>query len=89
MKKSHRGFCPDILEKSTKEWPVGSHIIMNIAPRVPCEIPLIETGYKYRSQKVLGSIATELYRSNEPDVAYLSCFPDKYTNVSICLVVNP
>ena len=56
---------------------------MKITPRVPGGRPLMATGYKYISQRVLGFIATQGAGSTEPGVTYLSRYPDNYYNVSI------
>ena len=69
-----------------KEWPGGSHIFMKSTPRVIDDRPLMAIGYKYRSQKFLGFIATEGGVSNVPVVPYLSCCFYNYLNVSICLI---
>ena len=78
-----------MLEKLTKEWPVGSHIVMKITPRVTGYKPLMAIVYKYRYQKVLVFIATEGTGSTETGVPYLSCFPDNSSNVSILSVLHP
>ena len=49
----------------------------------------MDTGYKYNSQKVLESIATEGCGSTNPGDTYLSRFPDTYYNISIISVVHP
>ena len=49
----------------------------------------MDTGYKYKSQKVLESISTEGYGSTNPGDTYLSHFPDTYYNISIIPVVHP
>ena len=46
VKTRHEGFCLSTLEKSTKEWPVGYHIVMNITPIVPGDRPILAIGYK-------------------------------------------
>ena len=45
--------------------------------------------YRCISQKVLGFIATEGGRSNDPGVPYLSIYLENYSNVSICPVLCP
>ena len=57
-----------MLEKLTKEWPVGSCIVMKINPRVTGYKPLMAIVYKYRYQKVLVFIATEGTGSTETGV---------------------
>ena len=88
MKTSHKGFCLATLEKLMKDWPGGSYLVLKSTQRFPGESPLLAIGYKYNSRKVLGFIATEGSGSTEPGDLYLSCFPDIYYNVSVCLVVR-
>ena len=45
-KTSHKGFCLDMLETLTKDWPGGSYLVMKITPIFPVEIPLLDIGYK-------------------------------------------
>ena len=55
-----------------KYCPGGSYIVMKSTPRVYDGRPLLNIGYKYNSNKVLGFIATEGDGSNEPgDTIYL------------------
>ena len=58
VKKSHKGVFLATFEKSTKECLGQSHLVMNINPRVPGDIPLMYIGHIYRSQKILGFIDT-------------------------------
>ena len=41
VKMSHKGFCLATLEKSTKEWPLGSYNFTKSTPRYPGGIPLM------------------------------------------------
>ena len=87
VKMSHKGFWQTTLEKLTKEWPVGSYIVMKSNPRVPGDRPLMAIWYKYYSRKVLGFISTEGAGSTEPGDPYLSCCLGKFSNVSFIPVV--
>ena len=58
-KTSHKEFSLATLEKLMKYWPGGSYLIINIPPKVPGDIPLMNIGYKYNYRKVLGFISTE------------------------------
>ena len=62
---------------------------MNSTPIVPGGRPLLDIGYKYNPRKIPGFIATEGGGSTEPGDPYLSCFPNIYSNVSVCPVVCP
>ena len=44
-KMSHKGFCLATLEKSTKDWPGGSYLVLKITPRFPGDITLMAIGY--------------------------------------------
>ena len=61
---------------------------MNITPRVLGERPLLATGYKYNSSKVLAFIATQGVVSTGPCDPYLSRFPEIHYNVSVFSVVH-
>ena len=56
---------------------------MKSAPIVPDDKPLMDIRYKYISQKVPGVISIEESLSTEPEVPYLSCYPENYYNISI------
>ena len=66
----------------------GSYLVIESTPIVPGGKTLLDIGYKYKSRKVLGFIATEESGSTEPGDPYLSCFPDFYFNVSVRPVVH-
>ena len=89
VKTSHKGFCLATLEKSMKDWPGGSYLVLESTPRFPGERPLPAIGYKYKSRNVLGFIDTEVFGITEPGEPYLSCFPDIYSNVSVRPVFSP
>ena len=69
-------FCLATLEQLMKDYPGGSYLVLNSAPRVSVDRSLMAIGYKYNSGKVLVFIATEEDGSTEPGNPYLSCFPD-------------
>ena len=46
VKTFHKEFFLDTLEKPTKEWTGGYHIVINIKPKVPIDRPLTTIGYK-------------------------------------------
>ena len=66
-----------------------SYIFFKINPIFSGYIPFVDTRYKYKSQKVLESIADEGSGSNNPGDTYLSHFPDTYYNISIIPIVHP
>ena len=83
VKTSHKAFCLATLENLTKDWPGGSYLVMNSNTRVTGGRPLMATGYKFNSRKVLGFIATEGAGITEPGDIYLSNSPDIYSNVDV------
>ena len=89
VKTRHKVFCLATLKKLIKDWPGGSYLVMNINPRFPGGIPLLEIGHKCHYRKVLGFIDTEGAESTEPSDSYLSCFPEIYSNVSIRPIFLP
>ena len=88
-KTIHKDFCLATLENLTKYWPGGSYLVMESTTRFTGGRPLLATGYKYNSRKILRSIDTEGAGSNEPGDPYLSRFPDIYSNVFVLPVVCP
>ena len=72
-----------------KYWPEGSYIFMKSTPRVTGGRKTMAIEHKYNYRKVIGFIATEGDQSIEPGDPYFSCFPDIYSNVSVCSVVRP
>ena len=58
--------CLATLEKLMKGCPGGSYLVLKSTPRFPVEIPLLDIGYKYRSRRILGFIATEGAGSTKP-----------------------
>ena len=83
MKTSHKVFFLHTFEKLIMFWPKMSHLVMKSALIVPRDKPLLTIGYTYISKKVLRIISTEGAGSTEPDVPYLSRYPENYSNVSI------
>ena len=59
LKTNIKGFFKDNIEKLTKDWPGGSHLVLRSKPMVPGERPLTTVGYKYNLRKVLYLIVTD------------------------------
>ena len=89
VKTIHKWFCLSTLEKSLKDWPGGSYLVMKSTLIVTGGRPLIYIGYEYNSRKVLCFIATEGAGSTEPGDPYLYNSPGIYSNVSVPPVVRP
>ena len=52
-KTNIKGFCKETIEKLTKYWPGGSHLMLRSKHRVHGGSLLISIGYKYNVRKVL------------------------------------
>ena len=89
VKTNTKGFCKETIEKLTRNWPVGSYLVLRSKPMVPRGRPLIVVGYKYNARKVLSFIVTENSGSTKTGIPYLSEYPDQFTNVSIRPVARP
>ena len=53
VKTNTKGLCKETIEKLTKDFPVGSYLVLRINTMVPGGRTLIGIGYKYNTQKVL------------------------------------
>ena len=89
VKTNTKGFCKDIIEKLTKDWPGGSYLVFRSKPTVPGGRPLIAIGYKYNARKFLSFIVTYNSGSTKTGISYLSKYPDQSTNVAIRPVARP
>ena len=59
VKKKTKGLCKETIENLTKDWHVGSFLVLMSKPMVPGYRPLISIGYKYNARKVLSFIVTD------------------------------
>ena len=83
IKANIKGFCKDIIDNLTKDWPGGSYFMLRSKPIVPRRRPLIAVGYKYNTRKVLSFIVTNNVGSTHAGHTYLSKYPDYFSNLSI------
>ena len=67
----------------------GSRLVINSAPVVTSDVPLMYIGYNYSSSKVLVFIADEGGISTEPGYTCLSYFCDNYYNFYFLPIVCP
>ena len=88
-KTNIKGFCREIIEKLTKDWPGCSYLLLRSKPMVPRGRPLIAIGYKYNGWKVLSFIVTDNTGSTKAGDPYLSKYPDQFSNVAIRPVARP
>ena len=56
IKTSHAGYCRKFLEDKMKEWPAGSHLVLESSVD---GVDLLAVGYKYNRRKVTCFIATK------------------------------
>ena len=56
---------------------------------VPGDMPLIDIGYKYNSQKFIYFIVTDNAGITKTGILYLYKYPDQFTNVAIRPVARP
>ena len=89
LKTNTKGFCKETIENITKDWTVGSYLMLRSKPMVPGYRPLISIGYKYNVRKVLYFIVTDNAGSTKTGIPYLSKYPDQFNNVSIPPVPRP
>ena len=89
VKTNTKGFCKEIIEKLTKNWPGGSYLVLRSKPMVPGGWPLIAICYKYNVRKVLSFIVTNNAGSTKTGIPYLSKYTEQFTNVSIRPVARP
>ena len=89
VKTRHKILFLSTKEKLMKQWPSGSHVVMNGSPIVTVDRTLMSIRYRYRYQKVIVFNDMDCARSNKPGVPYLSRYPDNYSNISICPVIRP
>ena len=82
-KTNNKGFCKEIIEKLTMDWPGGSYLVLRRKHMVPGDRLLIAIGYKYNAQKVLSFIVTDNTGSINTGIPYLYKYPDQFINVSI------
>ena len=72
VKTNTKGFCKDTIEKLTKDWPVGSYLVLRSNPMVPRYGSIIAIIYKYNARKVLSFIVTDNSGSTKTGITYLS-----------------
>ena len=58
VKTNTKGFCKETIEKITKDWPGGSHIMLSSEPMGPGGSPLVAIRYNYNVRKVISVIVT-------------------------------
>jgi len=56
VKMNHARFPKEFIESTMKNWPAGSHIVLEGSPSEG--VDLLAVGYKYNSRKVLCFIST-------------------------------
>lgn len=64
VKTAHSCFPKEALEEKMKDWPSGTHLVLEASSPVHNK-PLLAIGYKYNSRKVLCFVATKNAGSNK------------------------
>jgi hypothetical protein len=87
VKTSHRLFPKKELEDTLKDWPGGTHLVLEAKTRKG--IDLLAVGYKYNSSKVLCFVATKNAGPTLPGIPYRARFTDDYDNLMSRPVKRP
>ena len=87
VKTAHSLFPKDELESTMKDWPGGTHLIMEGTS--PSNNELLAIGYKYNSKKVLSFVATKDAGSTLPGDPYRARFVGDDKNVRARRVERP
>ena len=83
VKTNTKGLFKETIEKLTKDWPGGSHLVLRSKHMVPGDRQIIAIGYNYNAQKVLYFIFADNAGSTNIGIPYLSKYPDQFTNGAI------
>lgn len=79
VKTSHALFPKEQLEKQLKDWPGGTHLVLE--GNSPNGNALLAIGYKYNASKVLSFIATKNAGTTKPGIPYRARFVDDFQNL--------
>ena len=86
VKTSHKQFPKKYLEETMKDWPPGSHMVMETTVRGS---KYIATGYKYNMKKVLCFISTEGAGHTMPGKPYEAKWLDDNGRMASRLIDRP
>ena len=89
VKTNNKVFCKETIEKLTKDWPVGSCLVLRSKPMVTRDRPLISIGYNSNVRKFLPFIVAYNKGRTKTGIPYLSKYPEQFTNVAIRPVARP
>ena len=70
-----------------KDWPAGSHLVMET--KTVNNIGLLAIGYKYNQRKVLSFLATKGVGHTEPGKAYKARWKDEHNNTQLREISRP
>jgi hypothetical protein len=77
VKTSHSRYPKDYLETTMKDWPSGSHLVMEATNLIGSEeVELIAIGYKYNSRKVICFLCHKSIGRTTPGTPYKAKFRD-------------
>ena len=77
------------LELMMKEWPSGSHAVLECETPTSKKHKLLAIGYKYNARKTLCFVATKNAGSTSPGKPYIARFPDSFGNLNQREVPRP
>ena len=86
IKTSHAGYCKKYLEEKMKEWPAGSHLVLESTVN---DVELLAIGYKYNKRKVACFIATKGAGHTEAGKPYEAKWKDENGNTRSRDVFRP
>jgi len=87
IKTNHSRFPKKFIEEKMKDWPSGSHLVLE--GRAVEGIDLIAIGYKYNSRKVLSFVCNKNHASTELTDYYEACWRDENNNTSVRKIPRP
>ena len=87
VKTNSSGYPKAFLEDKMKDYPAGSHLILETTTKE--EIDLLAIGYKYNRKKVMFFIATNGSGHTEEGIPYEARWKDKNNNTRVRKVFRP
>jgi len=84
---NHARFPKQFIESSMKDWPAGSHIVLEGSTDDGTD--LLAIGYKYNSKKILCFVSTKNVGSTEPTCYYEAHWLNKNGNMMSTCVPRP
>lgn len=86
VKTAHAKYPKIFLEKTMKDWPAGSHLLLEAVVE---DVPIIAIGYKYNSRKVICFVCHKEAGDTELTDTYEAKWKDENNNTVSRLVPRP